>query len=300
MTTERSPNSEGAGQAEAAADVTIADGAAIRERERAGYDRVAPAYSANSRDLLHEGRSQFLRRTALTPGQQVLDVCTGPGWLAIEAATVVGPEGRVVGVDLSSGMLAQAGTNARDRGVLNVEFYLMDAEDLSFPAASFDRVLCSLGLMHIPDPRRAAASMARVARPGASLTVSVWAAGDESFGGMIAQSLQSAAGGRLPVDYAYVTRLGPPGILDDVLAGAGWSDVNTERMPNVTVAPDGGAFWDRFSAIGGLFSALLAELPPEVIATARDDFARRAEKHRVGDSIRLPATQVVATAVRRA
>jgi SAM-dependent methyltransferase len=277
--------------------VTIADGAPLRERERAGYDRVAPAYSASSRDLSRGARAEFLRRATLAPGQQVLDVCTGPGWLAIDAAAAVGPQGRVAGVDLSSGMLAQAGTNAREAGVTSVEFYLMDAEDLSFPAASFDRVLCSLGLMHIPNPRRAAASMARVARPGARLTTSVWAAGDESFLGLIAASLRSAAGDRLPVDYAYATRLGPPGVLEDVLAGAGWSDIRIERLASPRLTPDGLTFWDRFTTVGGLFSTLLAELPPEVVAAARKDFARRAERYRDGDTIRLPATQVLATAV---
>ncbi len=279
-------------------EVTIADGPAIRERERAGYDRVAPAYSANSRDLVRGGRDQILRRAALGSGQQVLDLCTGPGWLAIEAASLVAPGGKVVGIDLSSGMLAQAGTNLREAGATNVEFYLMDAEDLSFPAASFDRVLCSLGLMHLPDPRRAAASMARVARPGARLTASVWAAGDESFGGLLAQSLQAAAGDRLPVDYGYVTRLGPLGVLEELLTEAGWSEVETERPPSVSVATDGGAFWDRFATIGGLFSSLLAELPPDVVAAAREDFVRHAEAYRDGDSVRLPATQVLATAVR--
>jgi SAM-dependent methyltransferase len=280
-------------------EVTIADGAAIRERERAGYDRVALAYSANSRDLVREGRAQFLRRADLTPGLQVLDVCTGPGWLAIEASALVAPEGKVVGIDLSSGMLAQAGANAREAGVANVEFYLMDAEDLSFPAGSFDRVLCSLGLMHVPDPRRAAATMARVARPGARLTASVWGAGDDSFLGLIAASLREAAGNRLPVDYGYATRLGPPGVLEDVLAEAGWSEIDTERPSSVTIAADGGAFWDRFATIGGLFSTLLADLPPELVATARVDFARRAEAYRDGDTVRLPATQILATAVRR-
>jgi SAM-dependent methyltransferase len=279
--------------------VTIRDGVTFRERERAGYDRVAPAYSANSRESSREARAQFLRRADLAPGQRVLDVCTGPGWLAIEAASMIGPDGRATGVDISSGMLAQAESNARAAGVANVEFYLMDAEELSFPAASFDRVLCSLGLMHVPDPRRAAAEMARVARPGARLTASVWGAGDESFLGLIAECLRSAAGDQLSVDYSYATRLGPAGVLEGVLTGAGWSDVQVERQNNVTITPDGGVFWDRFTTIGGLFSTLLAELPESTVAAARAEFVRRAETYRAGDVVRLPATQLVGTAVYR-
>src|SRR5215212_5720770 len=92
-----------------------ADGAMLR-REREAYDRVARRYSANSRGQ-GARREAILRAAALEPGQAVLDVCTGPGWLAIEAARLVAPGGRVVAVDLSPRMCEVALENAREAGL---------------------------------------------------------------------------------------------------------------------------------------------------------------------------------------
>ena len=149
------------------------DDDAMRARERAGYDRVAEAYSENSRGQ-RARRDALLREADLAPGHTVLDVCTGPGWLAIEAATRVTPRGEVLGVDLSSRMCAVAERNAREASVPNVAFRVMDAEHLDLPEAARDRVLCSLGLMHMPNPARAVAEFARVLRPGGRAIATVW------------------------------------------------------------------------------------------------------------------------------
>jgi ubiquinone/menaquinone biosynthesis C-methylase UbiE len=271
---------------------------AIRERERAGFDRVAGTYSAGTRDRNRPARAHLLARAHLAPGQAVLDLCTGPGWLALDAAAAVAPAGRVLGVDLSPRMVAQAEANAREAGATNIEFRVMDAERLDLPDASFDRLLCSLGLMHVPDPRRAAAELLRVARPGARLAVLVWGPADETHIGLIAASLRTVVGDRLPIDLAYAARLGPPGVLDEVLDGAGWREVAVERLNNPAVVPSGGQYWDAFAGIGGLFSTVIAELPPAEVAAARAEFARRAEQYRQGDAIHLPAAQVLATATR--
>ena len=271
---------------------------AIRERERVGFDRVSGTYSAATRERNRAAREQLLARAALAPGHTVLDVCTGPGWLALDAAAAVGPSGRVLGVDLSPRMLGQAEANAREAGVANAAFGLMDAERLELPDASFDRVLCSLGLMHVPDPRRAAGEMARVARSGARLAVLVWGPAAETHIGLIAASLRAVAGDRLPIDLAYAARLGPPGVIEEILLGAGWDAVAVERLNNPAVVPGGEQYWDAFAGVGGLFSTVIAELPPADVAAARAEFARRAEDYRRGDMVYLPAAQVLATATR--
>jgi len=73
----------------------------------------------------------------------VLDIGTGTGHLAIAAAKIVGDEGRVVGVDISSKMLEQARNKMEALHLSNVEFQLADAEALNFPVNEFDRVLCA-------------------------------------------------------------------------------------------------------------------------------------------------------------
>jgi hypothetical protein len=153
--------------------------------------------------------------------------------------------------------------------------------------------------MHVPDPRRAAREMARVARPGARLAVLVWGPAGETHIGLIAASLRAVAGDRLAIDLAYAARLGPPGVLEAVLGDAGWRDIAVERLSEPARVPSGEQFWDAFTGIGGLFAAVIAELPADVVVAARAEFARRAEEYRQGDAIHLPAAQVLATATRK-
>jgi SAM-dependent methyltransferase len=104
------------------------------------------------------------------PGQRLLDVGCGTGETAQELARRVGGSGRVVGVDRSETMIAEAGRRARDSG-LPVEFGLGDACHLPFADGAYDGCRAERVLMHLADPERALAEMCRVARPGGRVVV---------------------------------------------------------------------------------------------------------------------------------
>ena len=87
----------------------------------------------------------------LQPGQSVLDLATGTGLAAIPAAEIVGNRGRIVGVDISQGMLDQARMKVRAAGLRNVELSQGDVEQLDFASESFDAILCSSSLMWMTD-----------------------------------------------------------------------------------------------------------------------------------------------------
>jgi len=78
-------------------------------------------------------------------GQKILDIATGTGLVAIEVAQLVGSQGKVVGVDISAGMLDQAKRKIEAAGLSNIELRQADAEKLEFDN-SFDRVLCCSAL----------------------------------------------------------------------------------------------------------------------------------------------------------
>ena len=79
----------------------------------------------------------------VSAGQTVLDIGTGTGHLAIAAAQIIGDRGRVIGIDISAGMLEQAQSKVNALGLCNVEFQLVDAEALSSPIDYFDHILCA-------------------------------------------------------------------------------------------------------------------------------------------------------------
>lgn len=117
---------------------------------------------------------RLVQLAAVGEGHRVLDVATGIGEPAVTAAQVVGPAGRVVGTDISPGMLELARARASELGLGNVEFHEMDAETLDFPEGSFDAALCRFGLMFLPDLDRALGGVRRLLVPGGRFAASVW------------------------------------------------------------------------------------------------------------------------------
>ena len=104
------------------------------------------------------------------PGLKVLDVATGTGAAARMASDIVGASGLVVGGDISPTMLQAAQRNLKD---LPIELRTLDGQSLPFADASFDGVICQLGLMFFPNPARGLSEFRRVLRDGGRTAVSV-------------------------------------------------------------------------------------------------------------------------------
>jgi|SRR6185437_14143652 len=109
----------------------------------------------------------------LTTGDRVLDVACGTGVVTRAAAIRVGPAGRVVGVDLNSGMIAVARSLPAPVGA-PIEWIERSALDLRLDTASYDAVLCQQGLQFFPDKPAALSEMYRVLDRGGRLALSVW------------------------------------------------------------------------------------------------------------------------------
>lgn len=145
-----------------------------KETQWQGWDLAAPTYERYLVPNLGVLARRLAEAAALREGQQVLDVATGTGLMVRVAHSWVGVPGYVTGVDLSPKMLEVAEQQV-DAATLrkNVTLRRMDAEELRFPDASFDVVLCQLGLMLFPNPNRALREMERVLVPGGRVAISV-------------------------------------------------------------------------------------------------------------------------------
>jgi ubiquinone/menaquinone biosynthesis C-methylase UbiE len=112
----------------------------------------------------------LLSAAALEPGERVLDVACGTGVIARLAAERVGSSGKVVGIDVAPDMIEVArATPVPSRSA--IEWRQGDAAAVPFPNASFDVVLCQMGLMLFPDKPAALAEMRRVLADGGRIAL---------------------------------------------------------------------------------------------------------------------------------
>lgn len=125
------------------------------------------------RRLDDENAVKDLIATLLAPidGLTILDIGTGTGADAVALARLVGPRGRVVGLDRSADMLVEAGRRVQE-SALPLEFAQGDASALSFGTNSFDRCRAERVLVHIADPAGAVREMVRVTGPGGIVVAS--------------------------------------------------------------------------------------------------------------------------------
>lgn len=126
--------------------------------------------AGNALEDIKSVKQVMISQLELWHGLSVLDVGCGTGDDARDLARLVGEEGRVVGVDFSGAMVAEAKKRHATSG-LPVEFVEGNAQNLQFAEASFDRCRTERMLMHLDDPEQALAEMVRVVRPGGRIVV---------------------------------------------------------------------------------------------------------------------------------
>jgi SAM-dependent methyltransferase len=145
-----------------------------RRIQRYGWDAASHSYESSWRVNLAPAHTTMLDMAQLKPTQNVLDVASGSGLLALKAAEIVGNGGRVTATDISEEMVSLVAEAASRKGLRNVRGLRVEAESLSFPNGTFNLVLCGLGLMFVPDPDLAVREMARVLVPGGRAVAAVW------------------------------------------------------------------------------------------------------------------------------
>ncbi len=149
---------------------------ADQEKQRiAGlFGRAAPTYDRVGPQFFSDLGRRLVAFAEIPDGAHVLDVATGRGALLFPAAEAVGPSGHVTGIDLSEAMVQQTTQELRWLKLENADVRQMDAEDLRFPDASFDFVLCGFAIFFFPQLDRGLAEMRRVLKPNGHIAVATW------------------------------------------------------------------------------------------------------------------------------
>ena len=206
---------------------------------------------------------QMLDLARIQPGQRILDIAAGAGEPAVSAAQRVGPGGYVLATDLSEGIVELARQVAHERGLKQVETRAMDGEKLDLPDASFDAVLCRLGLMYMPHPVTALREWRRSLRAGGRVAVVVFSTPDRNdWGALPASIIRRRAQLPPPVPgQPGPFSLGAPGVLEGVFRQAGFASPEIRAVP-VPLRMATAADYVRVAREAfGAFNAMMARLP---------------------------------------
>ncbi len=245
------------------------------------WEKWFPVIEQGARELT----ACMLDAAGLEAGQRVLDVATGIGEPALSAARRVGPAGRVTAIDLSPAMLEFAARRARQAGLGNVEFRVMDANALDFPAVWFDAALCRWGLMFVDDLAQTLRAIHAALKPGARLAIGVWASADEVPALSTAARVLHRELGLAPPPQGAGTAfaLADAAPLSDALQAAGFEQV-TRTAVNVHYDYRSPAeYLAHRREVSNLLRETLEGIAEERIATAMEVLERELESRRRDD-----------------
>ncbi|MGO9508452.1 MAG: class I SAM-dependent methyltransferase [Mycobacterium sp.] len=224
----------------------------------------------------------MLDAACLHRGARVIELACGPGGVGMAAAEIVGPDGAVVLSDFAPDMTAIAAERAEAAGLTNVTTREVNLEQIDYPDAMFDAVLCREGLMLVPDPGAALRECHRILRPDGRAVFTVWGSRERNpWLGLLFDAITAELG--MPVPPPGVPgpfSLDADGALDALLRAAGFTDVAVREIPTPMHTASVDDWWSVVPSLAGPVAQLLASLPTEMttairahVDTAMADFA---------------------------
>jgi SAM-dependent methyltransferase len=229
-------------------------------------------------------------------GHAVLDIATGPGEPALTIAALVGPAGKVFGIDPAPEMVEAARRAAQHLGIKNAEFEVAPADRLPVPGNSFDAVVSRFGVMFFPSPVDGVREILRALKPGRKLAFAVWSFADRNpFHYDVARVMERFVDMPRPApDAPDAFRFARPGKLRDILAEAGVV-APSERLLHFTIEAPLSVedFWTLRREMSEKLREKLRTLSADKLAEVKRQALEVLSKYSTGRSISFPAEVLI-------
>lgn len=279
-----------------------ADAAELDRQQREAWRRGAAGWERHAAALREKSApvAQWLVDAIdPQPGERLLELAAGPGETGFIAAARLGSDGRLLSTDQSREMVEVARHRAAELGLDNVDFDVIDAQELELEPGSFDAVLCRWGYMLMGRPDEALAHTRRVLRDGGRLALATWDTPDQNLW-MVAPMMQLVSRGLIPPPDPTAPspfRMADPDDLQRRLREAGFSSAHAEKLPLTQTYPSFEQYWAETIDMSAPIAAAMAGLDSTQAAEVRDG-AREALSGFTAQDGRLavPASAVVALA----
>jgi SAM-dependent methyltransferase len=259
--------------------------------EVAGWDAKANGYDRLVGGVTSRFAEPLLDAASVKAAMRVLDLATGPGYVAARAAE---RGASVVGVDVAPSMLALA-----RRLHPGVDFREGNAEELPFDNGAFDAVVANFLILHLGRPQRGMAGMVRVLRRGGRLALTVWDFPERSrLLGVFVDAIAEARAA-VPEDLPPgpdVFRFSDDDEFDALMREHGLEDRTVETVGFTHPVATADELWDGFLAGSLRVAALITTQPQETQERIRAAFDRLAAEYRADDGLELPVSAKLASA----
>jgi ubiquinone/menaquinone biosynthesis C-methylase UbiE len=261
-----------------------------RRVQRYGWDKASSYYELFWQNQLKPAQDLLIEMADLQSGDHVLDVACGTGLVSFQILEKPGYKGRLLGTDISDKMVELATSTAASKNEGRAQFQQMDAEELSLENNSFDLAICALGLMYMPDPRKALKEMHRVLKPGGRVVAAVWGRRDKCGWADIFEIVdQHVASEVCPMFF----NLGNPDILKLNFESAGFRNIIVQRIDTFLSYKDSndalGAAFD-----GGPVALAYHKFSDEVKEEVHSSYLDSIKPFRKGNGYEVPGEFVVA------
>jgi ubiquinone/menaquinone biosynthesis C-methylase UbiE len=232
------------------------------------------------------------------PGETVLEIAAGPGELGFQVAERVGEAGRVILTDFAPEMLDIARRQGEARHIGNVEYRVLDAENMDLADDSVDAVVCRWGYMLMADPAAALRETRRLLRDGGPLAFAVWRTPERNpWAAVPAMTLVQLGHVPPPEPGAPgIFALGEPPRISELVTGAGFGEPEREEIAFEFRYADFDDLWDTLLRLSP-FGAVIDGLPADEQQATREAVRQNVAPYRnEDDSYTAPAATWVSLA----